>query len=83
MNPNSIPKYSKVEIIFHTIVFNGKNHYRSGSTYKDEYLDCGLMITGDYLIIIMDEKDELKSSATSTGKIFPMSEVKAYKTYAQ
>jgi hypothetical protein len=41
------------------------------------------MITGDYIIVTIDEKDEINDTLTSTGKIFHLNEVSAYKTHAQ
>lgn len=77
MSTNRAPKYSKVEILLKT-----KTSDKSiDSTSKLEFLDCGLMITGDYIVVIIDEKDEINNSLTSTGKIFSMSEVSGYKTH--
>jgi hypothetical protein len=69
---NRAPKYSKIELLLNT----------EGSVEKLEFLDCGLMITGDYLVVIIDEQDEMKTTLTSTGKIFHMAKIKTYKTHA-
>ena len=72
MTTNMAPKFGKVELLI-----------KNGSIGVDNLVfeDCGLMITGDYLIVIIDERDELKNTATSTGKIFKLSEIKSYKTH--
>ena len=78
------PKFSKIELV----IKGGK----SNLDYKLEYLDCGLVITGNYLIIVLDVKDELNSSESSQGltyslsessqgMIYSLSEIRSYKTY--
>jgi hypothetical protein len=79
MNTNRAPKFGKVELLL-------KNTLKTNdltSITKIEFFDCGLMITGDYIIITIDEKDEINDTLTSTGKIFHLNEVSAYKTHAQ
>lgn len=66
------PKFGKVELI----VKEGNN------LKKLEYDDCGMVITGDYIIIVEDEKDDVETSTTSTGTIYHMSEVSKYKTHS-
>jgi len=78
---NRAPKYSKIELLLNTDKITHITQ-REGSVEKLEFLDCGLMITGDYLVVIIDEQDEMKNTLTSTGKIFPMAKIKAYKTHA-
>lgn len=78
MSLNKAPKFGKVELL---IKSKNKGDIISSLT-RLEFDDCGLMITGDYLIVITDEKDELKTSLTSTGQIFHISEISAYKTYS-
>ncbi len=73
------PKYSKVELLFKSEGITLDSSL--DSVEKLEFLDCGLMITGDYLVVILDEQDEMKTTLTSTGKIFPMAKIKAYKTH--
>lgn len=67
------PKFGKVELILK----EGQNRNRI------EYNDCGMVITGDYIIIVIDEKNDVETTNTSTGKIFHMSQVDSYKTHAQ
>lgn len=75
---NTVPKFGKVELLVK------KPAKLGGVPYTDrvEFLDCGLMITGDYIVVIIDEKDEKNKTLTSTGEIFPMSIIKSYKTHA-
>lgn len=65
-----IPKFTSVEIL--TI---GKN------VDIIKHHDCGVMITGDYLIVTLDSRDNDTSPMTSTGTIYHLSTVKQYKTY--
>jgi hypothetical protein len=74
---NTVPKFGKVELLLY-------------SDLKDKTLttnitheDCGFIITGDYIIIVIDERNDINNSNTSTGMIYHLSEVKAYKTHAQ
>ena len=52
---NNAPKFGKVELL----LTSGDENNNSGcpSINKVSFEDCGLMITGDYIIVIMDEKD--------------------------
>lgn len=67
------PKFSKVELLVKL------SSTRTNLTFED----CGLMITGDYIIVILDEKDEINNTLTSVGKIFPLKDVDSYKTHAK
>jgi len=80
MTTNTAPKFGKVELLIKNKDYQEK-HLRG--TTKIEFLDCGLMITGDHIIVILDERDEINNTLTSTGKIFPLNEIEAYKTHAQ
>lgn len=75
---NRAPKFGKVEIL---LVSESKDQ-RIAATNKVEFSDCGLMITGNYLIVVIDERDEINNTVTSTGKIYPMDKVTAYKTHS-
>ena len=75
---NRAPKFGKIELLLK----EETNDKAIQSTNKIEFLDCGLMITGDYIIVIIDEKDELNNTLTSTGRIFNLKDVSAYKTHA-
>ena len=67
------PKFRKVELIL-----------KDGES-RDviEYDDCGMVVTGDYIIISEDEKDIIETSVSSTGTIYHMSEVVQYKTHTK
>jgi hypothetical protein len=79
MTTNRAPKFGKVELLLKNLA-NSKDII---SINKIEFFDCGLMITGDYIIVTIDEKDEINDTLTSTGKIFNLNVVSAYKTHAQ
>lgn len=66
------PKFGKVELLVKT-----SNNSKTKLTFDD----CGLMITGDYIIVILDEKDDLNHTLSSTGKIFNLKEIDSYKTH--
>jgi hypothetical protein len=68
------PKFGKVELLMKT-----GGHSRTLETFED----CGLMITGDYIIVILDEKDDIDNSLTSTGNIFNLKDIVSYKTHAK
>ena len=76
---NRAPKFGKIELL---IKEPNPTDKKFNNETKVEFFDCGLMITGDYIIVIIDEKDELNNTLTSTGKIFNLKEVSAYKTHA-
>jgi hypothetical protein len=65
------PKFRKVELIL-----------KDGDS-RDviDYDDCGMVITGDYIIIVEDEKDIEETSTSSTGTVYHMSEVAQYRTH--
>jgi len=70
------PKFGKVELL----IKDGKNgEFRT----KVEYDDCGMVITGDYIIIVIDEKNDVETTETSTGKIYHMDNIDSYKTHAK
>lgn len=79
MSTNTAPKFGKVELLLR----NTLNNNDLTSITRIEFLDCGLMITGDYIIVTIDERDDINNTLTSTGKIFNLNEVSAYKTHAQ
>jgi hypothetical protein len=76
---NSAPKYSKVELLLKSKdMIHGPIDFNQ--TTRLEFNDAGLIITGDYIIVIEDETSP-EHSLTSTGKIFHLSEIRAYRTY--
>jgi len=76
---NRAPKFSKVELI---IKEPNLTDTKFNNERKIEFLDCGLMITGDYIIVIIDEKNELNDTLASTGRVFSLNQVAAYKTHS-
>jgi hypothetical protein len=66
---NTIPKFPKVAII--QIVDEGDSFSRINKTFEN----CGLMITGDYLIITTEKQDG------TVGTVFKLKDVLEYKTY--
>lgn len=71
------PKYGKIELL----ILEDSNDERIVPNTKIEFEDCGLVITGDYMIIVTDEKNSSDKIATTTGRIFPLKKIFAYKTY--
>jgi len=67
------PKFGKVELLMKT---------GSDSRTIKSFDDCGLMITGDYIIVILDEND-INNTLTSTGSIFNLKDIVSYKTHAK
>jgi hypothetical protein len=65
------PIFGKVELLIKE---------QNGIT-KKEWHDSGLVITGDYLIVVVNEKDDIETTNTTTGLIYHMSEVESYKTH--
>jgi hypothetical protein len=78
MTLNKIPKYSKVELLFKEKNTNGLQ-----SVTKLEFDDCGLMITGDYIVVITDHKHDIETSLNSVGKIYHLNNIDSYKTYSE
>ena len=73
------PKFGKVELLI-------KSYSPSKSITpitKQSFDDCGLMITGDYIIVVIDERDEINNTLTSTGEIFSLKNVVSYRTYSK
>jgi len=77
------PKFSKVEIHFNTQVDNLKPQNIGTKTKTLHFEDAGLMITGDYMILVLDNKADAETSANSTGHVYPLSSVVSYTTHAK
>jgi hypothetical protein len=75
---NTTLKFSKVELLIKDIT----STKLLPSVTRLEFLNCGLNISGDYLMIIIDECDENKNIITSTGKIYSLKDIVSYKTHA-
>ena len=63
----SAPKYSK-------IVLKVKSR-------ELEFLDSGMFISGDYLVIVQDTNDSLQNTQLTRGELFKMSDIEYYETY--
>jgi phosphopantetheinyl transferase len=70
-------KHKKIEILLN----GSSSDPRIQSSELVQFINAGLVISGDYLIVVTDEKGENGVDITTTGKIFPLNQVKAYKTY--
>jgi hypothetical protein len=76
---NRAPKFGKIELLIKQPKTSDKSIQ---PTERIEFLDSGLMITGDHIIVVIDERDELNNTLTSTGKIFNLNDIIAYKTHS-
>jgi hypothetical protein len=78
---NMVPKFKKVELLIKDIL----NNVELPSVTKIEFNNCGLMITGDYIVVTVEDSklndDNYTKEITNIGRIFHLSEVSAYKTY--
>ena len=79
MLTNSLPKFSKVEILLKN---SGYGEKELRSITKIEFENCFINITGDYMIVILEEHNDVEKVSTSTCRVFHLSEVNAYKTYS-
>jgi hypothetical protein len=71
---NTIPKFQKVSIILKSIDI--KSTLDKGlSRDKRTFENCGLMITGGYLIITSEKSDG------TVGSVFALKDILEYKTY--
>jgi hypothetical protein len=76
---NNLPHFKTIEIL---------KKLTNGSIHRIEFKDCSMMITGNHLIIITNQYDKSKYNnltnhewlVSTTGDIFNLSEIKAYKT---
>ena len=63
----SAPKYSKI-----VLKVRGR---------ELEFLDSGMFISGDYLVIVQDTNDSLQNTQLTRGELFKMSDIWYYETY--
>jgi hypothetical protein len=78
------PKYSRVEIVFKENAGNRiLNEIINSSKEPIEiFEDCGVMITGDFLLIILDNVSETPESIKYTKThIFPLTQIEYYKIF--
>ena len=50
---------------------------------KEEYYDSGMVITGNYIIIVVNERDDVETTNSSTGIIYNIEDIKSYRTHAK
>lgn len=50
---------------------------------REEFYDSGMVITGNYIIIVVNERDDVESTNSSTGIIYNMEDIKSYRTHAK
>ncbi len=70
MSINTVPKFSKVALRRKVELEEGYD------LVIDTYENCGLMITGNFIVVTTDEGDN-----STKGKIYKLSEIYDYKTY--
>lgn len=78
------PKYSKVEITFKENVGNKilNEVLNSKNETTKIFEDCGVVITGDFLLIILDNINETPETVKYTKtNIFPLNQIDNYKIY--
>lgn len=64
------PKFSKVELL-----------RKNGSSLNSEvFQDCGLIITGDYIIVIEEVRESETSPLITRGRIFNLADISSYQT---
>jgi hypothetical protein len=70
MTTNTVPIFAKVAI---------RRKFETEDSYDlttDTYENCGLMITGNFMIVTIAEKD-----GSNKGKIYNLNDIYDYKTY--
>lgn len=76
---NTAPKFKKIVLIIKEE--NNSDKYFN-STYKIEHSDCGMVITGDYVIITEDfNGDVIDEEHSVKGKIYELKNIDSYKLY--
>ena len=81
----SAPKYSKVEILFKENVGNRILNEVLNNKAEDPiktFEDCGIMITGNFLLVILDNSTETPETMMFTKtNIFSLEQIEYYKIY--
>lgn len=72
MDTNIVPKFKKVSLL----VYKENPHKVLSAVDKVDFIDCGLLITGDYIIITIDNETE----NSTISEVFPLNKIKSYKT---
>lgn len=76
---NTAPKFKKI-----TLVIKKEDNYDKyfKSTQIVEHEDCGMVITGDYVIITEDfNGDVIDEEHSVKGKIYKLKDIDSYKLY--
>ena len=80
----SAPKYSKVEILFKENVGSRilNEMLNSSTDLIKTFEDCGIMITGNFLLVILDNATEIPENVKYTKtNIFPLEQIEYYKIF--
>ena len=75
------PIFGKIELLLKKHKKNEDKDFPS--TERLVFNDCGMVITGDYIIIVIKENDPVNSTSSSTGKIYNIGDVIEYVTHNQ
>lgn len=84
-------KFGKVELLLKekdTFKYMGgdlipKPPKKTVSTEKLTFEDAGLVLSGNYLIVILDEQSDIQTTNSSTGQIFSLADIKSYKIHSK
>lgn len=68
---SSLPHFKSIELL---------KKEPGGSISNIKYEDCSMMITANHLIVITEYVNSSTGSISTTGNVFNLSEIKAYKT---
>lgn len=78
---NTAPKFKKIVLILKSPDTLGLDKDIT-PTIKIEHEDCGMVITGDYVIITEDQNSDVFNESPSVkGKIYELKEIDSYKLY--
>ncbi len=73
----SAPKFKRVELLLK----DTKNKNDMKSLYKIGYDDCAMVITGDYIIITIENNNYIDEPSSVTGKIHKLEEIDSYRIF--
>lgn len=72
-----IPTFAKVELLVKNIV----NDVIMPSLIKVEFIDAGIVITGNYMIITTKDYNQESLEIIQTSKLFHLNEINSYRTH--
>ena len=76
---NTAPKFKKIVLILKE---ENKSDEYFDNSFQIVHEDCGMVITGDYVIITEDFKgDAINEEHSVKGKIYQLKNVDSYKLY--